>query len=280
MSSSPHLHAAFVTTTLKPSAALIERAQKIAARLGWPLVPRTTSLRRLREAHGASEVYIVGSIRDEVQTPDDVLFVHTGMFYLKRDVGAGHPLIRAIAPPEGAAPRRVIDATLGLGGDALFLAWALDAQIVGLESSPVIFSLLEEGLARMAATAHPGVAEPALRIQPVHADACEWLAAQPPASVDVVYLDPMFTKRRRSPPGYSLFRQLAHPTPLNAELLSAACRVAAARVVVKIPGATAAPTFARFDGRIRGQAVDYLVVEHELPARDWATPDMGAPPDK
>jgi len=266
-----------VTTTLRPSAALEARAALVAARTGWPLVPRRAALARLRQEHGAAVCYVVGSQRDELQSDADALFVHPGLFYLKRDTGLSHPLIRSVAPSGGRPPIRVVDATLGLGGDALHLAWALGTSLIGLEASPVIYSLLEEGLARMASTPLRGFADPASRVHPVLVDALQWLAEQPAGSADVVYLDPMFETPLSAPPGFELFRGFAHAVTLSEELVEAACRVASARVVIKIPGASQVPDFRRFDGRVRGGAVDYLVVEHELDARGWDAPNPGDP---
>jgi len=123
---------------------------------------------------------------------------------------------------------RVLDATLGLGMDALVAAEAVGegGAILGVERSPLLAALVAEGLAR-----HPVRA--ARRVRVVAADAAALLADLPEASFDVVVFDPMF--RSPLPAGrlFELVRRLGDGRPLEAETVFRARRVARRSVVVK-----------------------------------------------
>jgi 16S rRNA (guanine1516-N2)-methyltransferase len=122
----------------------------------------------------------------------------------------------------------VLDATLGLGADALVAAAACGpgGRVVGLEASPTLAAWVAEGLRRLDA-------EPARRIEVRSGDHAAHLAALPAASFDVVLFDPMFRHGREAPGGFDLVRRLADPRPLEAAALAAARRVARRWVVVK-----------------------------------------------
>jgi len=227
-----------ITTSDKPGPDQVERARAVALRCGRPYVPRRGPI------HGFA--YVVGRNRDELRDGTTSLTVHEGMLQARLQSGVEHPLIRAIGPAE-----HVVDATLGLAGDALHIASALSCQVTGIEGSPVIFSLLEEGLARLSRHL-----EAAGQIVPRLGEATETLEQVEPA--DAVFLAPMYVRPRAAAPGFELLRRVAIHDPLSEALLDAALR-AAPRVVVKVDPEEAAIRGTR--SRIRGRAVDYLVIE-------------------
>jgi hypothetical protein len=55
----------------------------------------------------------------------------------------------------------------------------------------------------------------------------------PAASVDVVLFDPMFGRALAAQPGFEMLRRLANPSPLRADVLAEARRVARRVVLVK-----------------------------------------------
>ena len=122
----------------------------------------------------------------------------------------------------------VVDATLGLGADALAVAAAAGptGRVIGLEASPALAALVDEGLRRLDA-------EPARRIEVRVGDHLALLEGLPPRSHDVVLFDPMFRHARLAPDGFDLLRALADPRPLTLAALAAARRVARRWVVVK-----------------------------------------------
>lgn len=89
---------------------------------------------------------------------------------------------------------QLIDATAGLGHDALLMAH-LGAHVTLVERHPVLFTLLESTLEQALQDAFLG---PIMgRIHLVFADSAQYLQQQAAQgqSVDVVYLDPMFPQR-------------------------------------------------------------------------------------
>ena len=122
----------------------------------------------------------------------------------------------------------LLDATLGMGMDALVAAAAVGAagRVLGAEASPALAALTGEGMGRCALPA-------ARRVEVVHADASALLATLPARSFDVVAFDPMFRFGRAGASGFDLVRRLADPRPLTPETLARARRVARRWVVVK-----------------------------------------------
>lgn len=243
-----------VTTTKSTAPDLLARARVVAARCGAELASREASLDALLVERGAELAYVVGREVEWLYGPGRArLVVHRGMLDSRRDAGAIHPLVRALVPAGERPLTRVLDATLGLAQDAIHLADVLGVRIVGVEVSPALASLAEAGLARELTRG----LEAAGRIEVVCGDAAEVLAALPGASVDVVYVDEMFARPRRSAPGFALLRRVAGHAPLGARFWEEAKRVAARRVVVKLPRDAVDPAAFAFDEVVIGQAMAY-----------------------
>lgn len=210
----------------------------------------------LFSASGASHLYVVARDHEEVRTQEGgACFVQPSLLKMKLQDGRAHPLARAL---RGADERveLLFDATLGLAADAMHAACVLGCRVVGMEHSPVLYSLLEEGLPRLA-RAHPALA----RIEPRCGDAVDELARLPDDAVDVVMLDPMMSRPKKSTPSFAVLRAFAKAERADALLLEQARRVARRRVVLKLgkgaplpPGAPYA--FPRVE---RGGAVRYWV---------------------
>lgn len=246
-----------VTTAYGGDASLETRAAAVAARIGAPFCDRSRSLARIRRETRAELLYVVGREREEIRRGESRLFVHAGLLGQRLRHGAAHPLIRAVAP-RGAPVSRIVDATLGLAGDALHLAAVLGARVQGFEASPIVFSLLEEGLARL--WQGGGIAgDAAAQIDLREGAAERGLRAGAVPEADAVVVDPMFPVRTRGPPGIDLLRAVARPEPLSSELVARALAIAP-RVVLKRPHG--APPPAAFSGaeRVPGRSVDYLVL--------------------
>jgi len=245
----------FITTTVDPSTRVLERAQLVARRCRVNFVQRVASIPDLLVEHGAEVAYVAGRARDELRSVDDVLFVHLGMLTLKRANGREHPFIRALC--HYGPCTSIVDTTMGLAADALHASALLNADVRGLEASPVVYSLLEEGLVRLTAGSGPD-AEAAGRLSVALGDALEQLAAMPPASTDVVIVDPMFDSPRPAAPGFALLRRVAHEDADADALIEAGRRVARSHVVLKYPKRS---TYPPCDACVDGKALRYLVYD-------------------
>jgi len=154
-------------------------------------------------------------------------------------IGRKQPLARAVGIRPGECPS-IIDATAGLGQDALVLA-TLGCQVILIERSPVVAALLADAIARALANAE--TAPIAARIQLIQTDARHHLAGLSEAQrPDVVYLDPMFPKRHKSAlvkKEMRLFQQLPDTMDNADDLLPLALAAARKRVTVKRPAKAA-----------------------------------------
>lgn len=142
----------------------------------------------------------------------------------------------------------LLDATLGLASDALIGAWAVgkEGKVIGLESSLELSLLLRQGLYQLNQSvflpytenadkkqAWAALAQAAGRIDVLWEDHLDFLTRQPDRSVDVVYFDPMFKHTRKRSASIQPLHAWASHTPLRAEAVREACRVARKRVVLK-----------------------------------------------
>jgi len=174
---------------------------------------------------------------------------------LHKGLPRNHIFARALGVHKG--PWRVVDATAGFGQDAL-MALSLGADVVALDKSNVVVSILRNGVTR-AMREDESLQKKFERLSIVEADAVEYLAQTPPP--DVIFLDPMFEKPKKSaksPKSMQLLQELLGPTnpEHEEELIKMALAKAKHRVVVKRPlkakalGMTPHHTF-------KGQSVRY-----------------------
>jgi SAM-dependent methyltransferase len=222
-----------VTTPLRPSAGEESAAREAAARHGLPLAPRRNlSAARTAERAEAEALLVLSATRSVLWLGGESHVWSAGMGVLRakragREVGptGRDPFLEAAAFRAGET---VLDATLGLGADALVAAAAVgpDGRVLGIEASPALAAWVAEGLRRLDLA-------PARRIEVRAGDHVAVLASLPDRSFDAVAFDPMFRHARAAPGGFGLLRRLADPRPLSREALDRACRVARRRVVVK-----------------------------------------------
>jgi hypothetical protein len=244
-----------VTTRERPSPEERSRALDVAARCGARFVARRGALGKLLADADASLAYVIARDRERLDDGQRSLFVHQGLLAARLMSGDDHPLIRAMLG-QGPRPQQVIDGTLGLGIDALHLAAALGAEVIGVEAAPAICCLNEEGLRRLASTG----LDAAARVRPVQGLAGEVMAAMAPDSADAVFLAPMFDEPAAAAPGWDLLRPLACYHPVDQATVDAALRVAP-RLVVKLAPKDVVPDALAGARWVSTQALRYAVLE-------------------
>ena len=211
------------------------RAAVLSEKLGLPLMPPTATPEGLFLDDSPQGLALVDG-RAGAPGAVRVDFLNPRVLHRLRRVGIrSELLIRAVGIKKGRRPR-LVDATAGLGGDALILAHA-GCTVTLIERSPIVAALLADAICRSAAT-DPG--NPAAALQLVEADATSWLAGlAEPARPDVVYLDPMYPDRGDAAAvrkEMQLLKQLLGSDEQSAPgLLQAALASARQRVVVKRP---------------------------------------------
>ena len=247
-----------VTTVSRANEAMRARSSLVARRCDAQSVRRRGSVASLLAEHDADVLYVVGRVRDELMDSTERLAVHAGMLVHKVHSGWNHPLIKAVAP-QGEL-ESIVDATLGLAGDALHIAAVTGARVTGIEGSGAMFSLQEEGIARLA-RGDGDVGSAANRITPTFGQARDRLESMRSNSVEVVYLSPMFAEPRRAAPGYRLLRLVAVGGALDVHTFEQACRVASKRVVIKLNRAEKPGDFVVATDHVQAKASSFWRVD-------------------
>lgn len=155
-----------------------------------------------------------------------------------RGGGRGQQLAKAAGLGRRGFRPYIVDATAGLGRDGFVLA-SLGASVAMVERHPVVYALLEDGLARAAQYrgSDKRLVETIARIRCFNQPAQAFLE-QAGDKPDIVYLDPMFPPRSKSArvkKDMQLLHRIVGHADNSEALLDAAMAGARYRVVVKRP---------------------------------------------
>jgi 16S rRNA (guanine1516-N2)-methyltransferase len=144
-------------------------------------------------------------------------------------------LIRALGLKNNTYPK-IIDATGGLIKDSFIIA-SLGFEVTALERSPIICTLIEDGMKRT--LNHSTLHKIATRLHIIQCDAIQWLTQlKNPEKPDIIYLDPMFPERKKSAlpkKEMLIFHDIVGDDHDANDLLITALACATKRVVVKRP---------------------------------------------
>ena len=140
----------------------------------------------------------------------------------------------------------LIDATLGLGTDALIGAWAVGEKgsVLAIEQSPILAAIVHDGLNHFKEIipnaknedkqeAWAALAQASRQIDVHWGEHREFFSRIPSNSVDIVYFDPMFRHTRQQSDSIQPLHQWSDHSPLDHEAVLEACRIARHRVVLK-----------------------------------------------
>ncbi len=174
--------------------------------------------------------------RDDFKERVQVDFVNgRSGFRLSTMSNTAQPVLRAVGYNKQRLNWRVLDATAGLGVDAMTMA-AAGCEVTMLERSAVMAALLADGLSR--AGADEQLREVCRGVDLLREDSLGYLSRMEVESFDVIYLDPMFPERRKSSKVKKEMRltRLITEAEDNAEaLLMAALATPVRRIVLKRP---------------------------------------------
>ena len=167
--------------------------------------------------------------------------------------------MRAARVKGAPQPLRAVDATAGLGEDALLLA-AAGFEVTLVERDPVIAALLADALERAAADER--LAPIAARMQLVCAESTAYLRSlgESPA---LVYLDPMFPAKGKAAltkKKLQLFQRLEAPCSEEEALMDAALACRPLRIVVKRPLKAPALAGRKPSHSVEGKTIRYDVI--------------------
>jgi 16S rRNA (guanine1516-N2)-methyltransferase len=213
----------------------LPRAQELASLWGVPLLPQAAGAKGVKVV--VSDLALgLGFTDPKKGKPYYVDFLtQAWRTRLTKGLPKNHIFRRALGHRD--TPLRVIDATAGFGQDAI-LALCLGCEVIAVEKSNVVVTVLRNGVMR-ALREDESVRTKFENLSVVEADAEIFLQQVLPA--DVIYLDPMFSKPKKtakSPKEMQLLQDLLAPLPTAEDLehlFLTAYTHARQRVVVKQP---------------------------------------------
>lgn len=165
-------------------------------------------------------------------------------------------LVKASKLKNAQGKLTAIDATAGMGEDALLLA-AAGYHVTMYEYDPIIAALLKDALRR--AKKVPQLSEIVDRMQLVEDDSITAMSRMD-ETVDLIYLDPMFPARQKSAlikKKFQLLQKIESPCMDEKELLEAAVKVRPKRIVVKRPAKGLYIAGKKPDFSFQGKAIRY-----------------------
>lgn len=225
-----------ITTGLEPNKATQAHANELAKTFELPLVPRRDdSLEQLRKRYGDEAVLVVSAKGARLEIPGQPAFFfhpNNAAFRIKRlERGDTDSMLSICQIQPGD---HVLDATLGLGADAIVFAHATgrSGRVVGVESQMLIARLVADGLKHWQNESET-LAIAMRRVEVLAGHHLDVLRNLPDQSFDVVYFDPMFETTVDSSTGINGIRTYANAKTLTGEAVQEACRVARRRVVLK-----------------------------------------------
>lgn len=225
-----------ITTGDHETPGTVQRARELAKLSNQPYVSRSrTALPKLAERYGDADILVI--LEQGVRlhrTGQEPMVFHPSMAFVRAKrllKGEGDAMLEAARVMPGDT---VIDATAGLGSDAMVFSLAVgqEGRVVALEDSLPLWALLYEGLQRYISRIVP-FNEALRRIETRQVHHLEALQAMPDDSFDIVYFDPMFRDPIAESSSLSPLRSFANSNRLDAEAVKEACRVARKTVVLK-----------------------------------------------
>ncbi|WAH35323.1 class I SAM-dependent methyltransferase [Alicyclobacillus dauci] len=237
---SPHLDVthlqAVATTPRNRTPADVGLAQELAKWFSVPYVARDDrSLAQMFTDTGAEVMIIAGQpVKLLHRDATHPLFFHPSMAAQRIERMARGEEDRLLRVADVRRGDTVVDATMGLGSDALVFAHGVGiaGKVIGCEQSPLVARLLTA--MQWVPNAYYGEAVDLLkRVTIIAEHHLQWLSKQPADSVDIVYFDPMFRSPAEESAGLAPLRSFAVAEPLRAESVAQAKRVARRCVVVR-----------------------------------------------
>ncbi|HHT7827289.1 TPA: class I SAM-dependent methyltransferase [Streptococcus suis] len=215
-----------VTTSLGMDEGLVYRARRIASELGIEYKERKKQ--SVGKMLGTYEAVLV-LYKDKLileQRGGQVLFFHPDTAMLRIKSGRD-PLLELL----GKEKQSIIDCTMGLGSDSIVLASA-GHRVTALESSKLVHFIVSRGLQDFDSGLQE-VNRAMKSIQTILTDSLTYLKGQKDKSVDVIYLDPMFSQEITESDNLDGLKPFANYSALSEEFLVEAKRVARRKIIIK-----------------------------------------------
>ncbi|WP_142826350.1 class I SAM-dependent methyltransferase [Planococcus soli] len=222
-----------VTTAYRPTSSTLERAARVSEDLSLLQVPRNK--RSIDKMHADEGADLLVCLKERLEFyplgKKEPFFFHpnSAAFRTKRPLEQD-PVIEVsrLAPGDS-----FLDCTLGLASDAIVASQRVGDRgcVIGCESHPVLAYVVGQGLQAYNEMLH--LEEAMRRIQVVTSDAVSFLKTLESGSIDVIYMDPMFTEEISEASNFTPLRGPADHGQLTEQWVAEAKRVARKSIVLK-----------------------------------------------
>ncbi|HEL9635028.1 TPA: class I SAM-dependent methyltransferase [Streptococcus suis] len=217
-----------VTTSLRMNQNLILQAREIAEQLNLDYQDRrkksVQSILAETEADAVLVVYQDQLVLEEKN--GQRFFFHPDTAILRIKSGRD-PLLELLGPDK----HTVLDCTMGLASDGIVLASA-GHQVTALESSQLIHFMVSRGLKEFD-SGNDAVNQAMRSIQTIWTDSLTYLLTQADQSVDVIYVDPMFSQEIKESDNLDGLKPFANYSALSEDFLKECRRVARKKIIIK-----------------------------------------------
>nr|WP_251047642.1 class I SAM-dependent methyltransferase [Planococcus sp. ISL-110] len=211
----------------------MEWAARVSADLSLLQVPRNK--RSIDRMHGDEGADLLVCLKERLEFypvgKKEPFFFHpnSAAFRTKRPLEQD-PVIEVSGLQSGDS---FLDCTLGLASDSLVASQHVGekGQVLGCESHPVLAYVVGQGLRTYKEMPH--LIEAMKRIRVVSSDAVSFLKTLESDSIDVIYMDPMFTEEITEASNFTPLRGPADHGQLTERWVAEAKRVARKSIVLK-----------------------------------------------
>lgn len=222
-----------VTTAYRPTLLMLEWAARVSGDLS--LVQVSRNKRSIEKLHGDERADLLVCLKERLEFypvgKTEPFFFHpnSAAFRTKRPLEQD-PVIEVSGLEPGDS---FLDCTLGLASDAIVASQRVGehGRVVGCESHPILAYVVREGLKGYKEMPH--IEEAMRRISVIASDAVSLLETLEPKSIDVIYMDPMFTEKIAEASNFAPLRGTADHGQLTERWVAEAKRVARKSVVLK-----------------------------------------------
>lgn len=214
-----------VTTNVKPSKDLEEKAQKISLKFKMEYVERKKfTIRQFLDIY--KNIMVIYKNKIVYYSGAEQLFFHpnTAMFRIKANKDCLLDII-------GKEKKVILDATMGLATDSIVMS-SYGHHVTALESNKIIYYIVKKGLEKYE-TVNIKLKKAMANIKCQNIDSYKYLKLCKDNSFDVIYFDPMFSHNIKDSDNLNGIKRLANRSILTDKVIKEAKRVAREKIVVK-----------------------------------------------
>ncbi|MCH4827056.1 class I SAM-dependent methyltransferase [Planococcus halocryophilus] len=222
-----------VTTAYRSTSSMMEWAERVSTELSLQQVTRNKRSIKKMHADESADLLICLKERLEFYPLDktEPFFFHpnSAAYRTKRPLEEDPLVVVSNLKPGDS----FLDCTLGLASDSLVASQRVGkgGRVIGCESHPILAYVVQQGLKQYSEMPH--LIDAMKRIEVVSGDAVSFLEKLESDSIDVIYMDPMFTEEITEATNFTALKGLADQGQLTAQWVAEAKRVARKSVVLK-----------------------------------------------